>query len=112
MITINGKAYPFKLGRGAIRSFAKQTGRMDAAFLDIGKILTQLSFSELDILNYYCFKSACSSANIDFPFSIEEFSQALSNDPSIVDAIDEAQKEQSPVGKEVGEAEPPLDSTE
>lgn len=95
-IKIEGKEYPFNMGRGALRSYCRKKGLEETKMKDINEILVEMDMNDQDLMNWYSFKVASSSEDMEFPYTFEEFQELLDDKPYLLDQIDEVSQEQMP----------------
>lgn len=95
-VEIEGKEYPYLLGRGALRAFARKKGFMETKTKDLDKMMMDATLGDQDLLSWFAFKIASNKEGIKFDYTFEEFQTVLDEHPEIIDAIDEVQEEQMP----------------
>ena len=69
-ISINGTVYPARPTMGAMLRFKRETGK------EVSQMAPD-SISEIAIWMWCCAKSACNADKVDFPYSMEDFADAV-----------------------------------
>lgn len=95
-VEIEGKEYPYLLGRGALRAYARKKGFMETKTKDLDKMMMDATLEDQDLLSWFAFKIASNKEGIKFDYSFEDFQKVLDDHPEIIDAIDQVQEEQTP----------------
>lgn len=97
-ITLEGKKYPFVLGRGALTSYAMKHDLMKIKTKNIESAILDMSLADQIELNYYCFTTACGVEGKEFPYSLEEFKDLIAEKPYLLDRMDNISESQQPAG--------------
>lgn len=95
-VEIEGKEYPFLMGRGALRLYCRKKGLSETKLKDINDIFLEMDLNDQDMMHWFCFKVACSSDGDKFPYSFEQFQEVLDENPYLADKIDQLAEEQRP----------------
>lgn len=95
-IEIEGTEYPFSMGRGALNAFAFETDRLDMKIQELDKVLLNGTLKDQLLLNYFCLKVPSKEEGIDFDFSFDEFTEAIKENPHLLDRMDKITEAQMP----------------
>lgn len=95
-VNIEGEEYPFLLGRGALRLYARKKGFMETKTKDLDSMIMDATMDDQDMISWFAFKVACSATGKKFKYDFEEFQKVLDENPHVIDAIDDLQAEQTP----------------